>query len=288
MNTIRPSDASVARAVWTLIESVGGDNGVSLLDVVSVAEGFDAGMSAMDRKQGHEIDAARPEQDAILTDIEEVMKLDRQLRVLGYRVCIKSVADAARAEQIESRYFLSGPNASCVIFDKSKTEQFISAMALMTGDDPDDYTCTDLQNPTGKPAERAEDVEAEANFWAGRLEEFAKENQSGSLSMINAARVLRRLAAEQGKDRKDSDKPELLVLTEIRWAIGDNGKRMQDELVAYISELAKDADRYRYLREWPNNISQRFYGGSNLLRRDQYLDESIDAAMAQEAGNASA
>ena len=38
------------------------------------------------------------------------------------------------------------------------------------------------------------------------------------------------------------------LLTDIRWACGDKGKRMQPELVEFIRELAVDAERYRWLR----------------------------------------
>ncbi len=88
---------------------------------------------------------------------------------------------------------------------------------------------------------------------------------------------------QDDQDRKDAELHELAVLADIRFAIGDNGKRMQGELVAYIAELFKNAERYRWLRTTPNNLNQAVYAACNLLRRDRYLDEAIDAAMAQEA-----
>jgi len=42
---------------------------------------------------------------------------------------------------------------------------------------------------------------------------------------------------------------ELKVLTDIRWALGDNGKRMQSELVEYARQIKKDADEVFRLRE---------------------------------------
>ena len=42
---------------------------------------------------------------------------------------------------------------------------------------------------------------------------------------------------------------ELKVLTDIRWALGDNGKRMQSELVEYARQIKNDADEVFRLRE---------------------------------------
>src|SRR5690606_9922427 len=39
------------------------------------------------------------------------------------------------------------------------------------------------------------------------------------------------------------------LVADIRFACGDNGKRMQPELVEFIRELAVDAERYRQARE---------------------------------------
>lgn len=39
------------------------------------------------------------------------------------------------------------------------------------------------------------------------------------------------------------------LVADIRFACGDNGKRMQPELVEFIRGLAQDAGRYRWLRE---------------------------------------
>lgn len=40
----------------------------------------------------------------------------------------------------------------------------------------------------------------------------------------------------------------LRLLVDIRFAAGDDGKRMQPELVEHIAALRKDAERYRFLR----------------------------------------
>lgn len=45
------------------------------------------------------------------------------------------------------------------------------------------------------------------------------------------------------------------------------------------SEDARDAGRYRWLRNYPNNVNSAVYGPTGgLLRRDEYLDAAIDAA----------
>jgi hypothetical protein len=38
-------------------------------------------------------------------------------------------------------------------------------------------------------------------------------------------------------------------MTDLRWALGDNGKRMQPELVEYARQIKKDADEAVGLRE---------------------------------------
>lgn len=53
-----------------------------------------------------------------------------------------------------------------------------------------------------------------------------------------------------------------------------------------VQRMAKDAARYRWLRAFPNNLNHCVYGptfsrdhGGGLLRRDDFLDAAIDAAM---------
>ena len=41
-------------------------------------------------------------------------------------------------------FFLSGPNASAVVFNAEHIEPVIAALVAKTGDDPEDYTATDL------------------------------------------------------------------------------------------------------------------------------------------------
>lgn len=54
---------------------------------------------------------------------------------------------------------------------------------------------------------------------------------------------------QPGEERKEADESDRLfvLLTEIRAACGDNGQREQDELVAYIAEQARDAERMDFV-----------------------------------------
>ena len=77
------------------------------------------------------------------------------------------------------------------------------------------------------------------------------------------------------------------LLSRMRFACGDGGKRMQDELEVYLRELKRDAERYRWLRdESGNDIAAPFVcgvhgapmGDAGWLTGD-LLDAAIDAAM---------
>lgn len=43
-----------------------------------------------------------------------------------------------------SGYFLGGPSASAIVFDMADVESVILALCARTGDDPDDYTSTEI------------------------------------------------------------------------------------------------------------------------------------------------
>ena len=59
-------------------------------------------------------------------------------------------------------------------------------------------------------------------------------------------------------------------------------------LLDRLEAAERDAERYRWLRTFPNNINRAMYGpclipnDSGLLRRDDYLDAAIDAAMKEQ------
>jgi len=65
----------------------------------------------------------------------------------------------------------------------------------------------------------------------------------------NWRRDAQALAEQLARDREDAGLQQLSVLADIRKAIGDDGKLMQDELVEAIAKLAEDAKRYRWLRK---------------------------------------
>lgn len=82
------------------------------------------------------------------------------------------------------------------------------------------------------------------------------------------------------------------LLSRMRFACGDNGKRMQDELEEYLRDLKRDAERYRWLRVWWGNLEEIYEGGTDQMldirdaepgegwRTDPAtLDAAIDAAM---------
>lgn len=72
------------------------------------------------------------------------------------------------------------------------------------------------------------------------------------------------------------------LLARMRFACGDNGARMQDELETYLRELKLDAERYRALRfaylaqspRWADIINQ------TPVFNQITFDRAIDAAMA--------
>lgn len=74
----------------------------------------------------------------------------------------------------------------------------------------------------------------------------------------------------------------LALLARMRFACGDNGKRMQDELEAYLVVLRKDAERYRWLRDPENKLVGESPSGIGIweYRAGDELDAAIDAAMA--------
>lgn len=77
----------------------------------------------------------------------------------------------------------------------------------------------------------------------------------------------------------------LRLLADIRFALGDNGRRMQPELVEWCKELRADAERYRWLRaNATGKLGAELFGQSS----PSYIDSRIDAALpygAARAGN---
>ena len=68
----------------------------------------------------------------------------------------------------------------------------------------------------------------------------------GSPAKDDTAALLDEAAAALEAAREDAC---VSLVADIRFACGDNGKRMQPELVEFIRGLAQDAERYRQARE---------------------------------------
>lgn len=74
----------------------------------------------------------------------------------------------------------------------------------------------------------------------------------------------------------------LALLSRMRWACGDNGKRMQDELEDYLRELARDAARYRWLHVAENYPDMDWWANKlSNTRTTEKFDATVDAAMDQ-------
>ena len=84
------------------------------------------------------------------------------------------------------------------------------------------------------------------------------------------------------------------LVADIRFACGDNGRRMQPELVEFIRELAADAARYRWLRDeaFPDSDSGLAVSFQEMNSWGKWctqypsgvgLDAAIDSARTKEA-----
>ena len=83
----------------------------------------------------------------------------------------------------------------------------------------------------------------------------------------------------------------LRLVSDIRVALGDNGKRMQPELVEYCKELRKNAERWRFAKLLfvSNGLrmdgTQTFHVPFDQLPRARSIDAAIDAARAAQKMN---
>jgi len=102
-----------------------------------------------------------------------------------------------------------------------------------------------------------------------------------------AVREIAALAAEVERLRADHAAA-LGLVADVRFALGDNGKRMQSELIEWATGLCKDAGRYQWLRAQFWHKSKLFVvegDKSNVMLGTRCpskssLDDAIDAAMA--------
>lgn len=85
------------------------------------------------------------------------------------------------------------------------------------------------------------------------------------------------LLHELDAPRPQQDETGLLRLVcDIRFAVGDNGKRMQPELVEYMKALKTNSDRYEFMRDTDDAMWRPFglrHGGDAAK-----ADAAIDAA----------
>lgn len=107
------------------------------------------------------------------------------------------------------------------------------------------------------------------------------ESRTGKISVLTSGsqsiETLEKFAAAIEARVRESD-PALRLVAEIRFAIGDEGKRMQDELVEYCRELRKDAERYRWLRDCGDEYDQLEIFDTSGNIDPEGLDAAIDCA----------
>lgn len=114
------------------------------------------------------------------------------------------------------------------------------------------------------------DLSQESPFWR----EWAESRHS----VQQMREELERLRAENARLLGDNAAA-LRLVADVRAAIGDDGKRMQPELVEYCVAMKRDAERYRTVRAWHNNevdaavvrAKEPIYGS----RLDDIVDKEI-------------
>ena len=79
------------------------------------------------------------------------------------------------------------------------------------------------------------------------IEEVRQWGPSGSIAKpVYSQQTVDALLAEVER-AKENEFASLALLSRMRFACGDNGKRMQDELESYLAGLLRDAVRYRHI-----------------------------------------
>lgn len=129
-----------------------------------------------------------------------------------------------------------------------------------------------------------------ANEAADALNELAAEVErlSAQLAKVNArCDHLGMRLGEIIKERDDALRGWLLV-ADIRAAVGDNGTRMQPELIAYLREMRADAERYRWLAAHCRSTTEHWGGRWSIViegpppnkhDEEDSFHAAIDAAM---------
>lgn len=84
-------------------------------------------------------------------------------------------------------------------------------------------------------------------------------------------------AVTEIKALRDERNSLVRLVTDLRWALGDEGKRMQPEFLEHAKRSQKDAERYRKLRRGQHwSVVD---GVGDMLRGDA-LDAAVDAVPA--------
>lgn len=123
-----------------------------------------------------------------------------------------------------------------------------------------------------------ERVQAERDAALAECYEQARLNGMGAEREARLIAQVAELRAERDALANTNAGSALALLSRMRFACGDNGLRMQDELEDYLRGLAKDAARYRWLRAGGMyRVGFDSAGGVSL----DSLDAAIDAAMAE-------
>ncbi len=115
------------------------------------------------------------------------------------------------------------------------------------------------------------------------------ERAEAAIAMSEAAASLE--AAQEGACIK--------LLTDIRWACGDEGKRMQPELVEFIRALREDAERWQFVRGQspatirvdgnmrgsglPDGLAPGYYRANTAEELDATIDQARGKGVADEA-----
>lgn len=126
-----------------------------------------------------------------------------------------------------------------------------------------------------------ERVQAERDTALAECNEQARLNGIGAEREARLMAKVAELRAERDALANTDAGSTLALLSRMRFACGDNGKRMQDELEDYLRGLAKDAARYRWLRDSYDPSVHDDDGGSFMRAAGDELDAAIDAAMAE-------
>lgn len=111
---------------------------------------------------------------------------------------------------------------------------------------------------------RVQEAAARIESDADTIETLRRERDA---AVAKAAEALR-ADAQSGRDLL------LKLVCDLRWAMGDKGRRMQPELVEYAKVLTADAMRYRWLR-----INGCVEVKCESPRHDDWNPESLDAAI---------